>query len=256
MAASPAAFTFTDVRAGSIQIQIGDQRITLSQIEEHYLAALYAECNRVKLIVDEAPDERFHPRLQRIYVDLQTTESPSALLFGRRLGLAETDTTKLLNQLRRALPADERNTFKMQGKNPLAESWREPLSRLNGESLEKAAETLGVSSDRFQSALTNYSVLEVAREVPRFVLLGDPGGGKSTLTQRLAGVLASGTRSLDDVEQGWLSETVSAFGRWLLPVRIILSRWAKEIDERSKGVADDLIDQCVRPIGDAATVSG
>ncbi|MFN8443770.1 MAG: SUMF1/EgtB/PvdO family nonheme iron enzyme [Caldilineaceae bacterium] len=254
MAASPAAFAFTDVQAGTIQIQIGDQRITLSQIEEHYLAALYAECNRVKLIVDEAPDERFQPRLQRIYVDLHTTESPSLYLFGRRLGLAETDPKKLLNQVWHALPKGELTA--PTDNRDLATLWREPLSRLDDESLEKSAQTLGVSREQLQAALTNFSVLEVVHEVPRFVLLGDPGGGKSTLTQRLAGVLASSTHKLDEVEQGWLAETVSALGRWLLPVRIVLSRWAKEIDSQSKGVADDLIDQCVRLIGDAATVSG
>ena len=62
------------------------------------------------------------------------------------------------------------------------------------------------------------------------MLLGEPGGGKSTITRRMAGVLAklgqpASKSLLDDFESAWVYQVEAAFGRWLLPVRIVMSRW-------------------------------
>jgi energy-coupling factor transporter ATP-binding protein EcfA2 len=77
---------------------------------------------------------------------------------------------------------------------------------------------------------------------PRLVLLGDPGSGKSTLTRRWAGVLAALGQPAcraDWVEDEELAadELLRVFGRWLLPVRVVLSQWAQRLPDAAPGPA-------------------
>ena len=99
------------------------------------------------------------------------------------------------------------------------------------------------------------SVLEAMRQHTQLVLLGDPGSGKSTVTKRLAGALAA--TAMPDVsveERDWQAQIGQACETWLLPVRVALSRWARDWPGQAEGTAQILIDHCLsllRRAGDA-----
>ncbi len=172
-------------------------------VERRYLEGLYAECNAVPLAGDAPPDtpQQRHPRLQHIYVDLDTRRPPSWERIGQRLGIL----------------------------SAVQEAWRE--------------------------AIRPVSVLKAIREHPQLVLLGDPGSGKSTLTRRLAGVLAAAhLERLPPEERDWQAKLDHAFDRWLLPIRVTLSSWANHLSGDAEGCADDLLNECLRVLGQTAQV--
>jgi len=104
---------------------------------------------------------------------------------------------------------------------------------------------------------TGLTTLEAIRKNNQLVILGDPGGGKSTLTRRLAGVLASDCRNdLDKTEAQWLAKLDAVFRRRLLPVRVVMSRWAVNLRGNATGCAADLISECLRIQQQTANISG
>ncbi len=75
------------------------------------------------------------------------------------------------------------------------------------------------------------SAMEAIAVVPRLVILGQPGGGKSTLVNHLACTLARkqlGQKLEKDGLTGWQDTTA------LIPVSIVLRRFAAEIPEGTK----------------------
>ncbi len=80
------------------EIHIGDKNtylhdpatLDLNELEQHYLQGLYAECNELPLASDGPPDasQRRKPRLQYIYVDLNTDKPPTPTQVRLRLQAA------------------------------------------------------------------------------------------------------------------------------------------------------------------------
>ena len=114
------------------------------------------------------------------------------------------------------------------------------------------AEKLDVDHSALRKALHNLTPIDLLATLsrPQIVLLGDPGSGKSTVTRRVAGIFA-GLR-LADAAPEWVEDErlyadtlLRTFGRWLLPVRVVLNRWA-QYASGCEGCAADLVDECWR----------
>ncbi len=242
--------------------------LDLSDLERSYLRGLYADCNDLPLAGEAPPDapRRHPPRLQRVYVDLHIDQEPT---LERVLARLKTDKSKhkqvekVLKQL--ASPGAEGADARLGTEHLTADfprRLREDLSRENrGEAVERL-QKLGIEPDRLAAALQPVSAFEALRDHTQLVLLGDPGSGKSTLTRRLAGILAAGqlqtgeVAGLEEDDRDWKERLGGACDRWLLPVRITLSRWATHLPTEAEGTASDLIKECVRIIRETTAFSG
>lgn len=288
-----AAFIDAAVWEGDLQgaIGIGVQRrmagllerlapLDLDELEQHYLNHVYGECNALPL-ADVEKGQR-QPRLQRVFVDVRVRDAvPTYEQVMARLGLFDYRRARAGRLVQAALTAhgDERQHTLRAPKGSAADmagdaAWTPAVRQLDAETFAKLAEALGVSRDDFRRNLENLTPLEVLAEqtAPRLVLLGDPGSGKSTLTRRWAGVLAAlGQPACRDdwVEDEELAadELLRVFGRWLLPVRVVLSQWAQRLPDAAPGQptaapgtptagAADLTDECWRIWNRTAHLSG
>ena len=233
-------------------------RLDLDALEQAYLDGLYRESNRLPLAThDEPPDavRPRQPRLQRVYVDLYTMQEPSLDDVLARLQIPAAQQGKARGSVYAALQgprgepeADVRRNWVVQ-----------ELRRLNEEGRVTLAETLKVAPDALHRSLTGLTPIDLLRRqtTPQLVLLGNPGSGKSTLTRRLASALAGLARrdlrqTWDEEEAAWGELLVDAFGRTLLPVRVVLSTWAKHLPPDASGCAADLVAECVRLLRETA----
>ena len=275
----PPTTQLTNVSAGgNITVHYGDGTgaHTLAALEAHYLRGLYAECNELTLAADGPVDaiRPRQPRLQRVYVDLITTAGATPGIMRQRLLAAGVDLTQLeakvyasIKEAGQAFVVQDEvgvaKPMRMSGPDTAAhlhrrdaDDWLPSLRNLVAR-YPDTAKKLGLKPALLEAVLAPLAVLELLHSEHQLVLLGDPGGGKSTLTRRLAGVLASQAQpALDPVEQGWLTELTGCFDRWLLPVRVVLSRWAHFLPATATGCADDLIAECARLVGQTAEVRG
>jgi hypothetical protein len=281
-----AAFVESAAWEGGLQdvISIGVQRrvvgllerlapLDLDEVEQHYLNRVYGECNALPL-ADVEKDQR-QPRLQRVFVDVRVRDAvPTYEQVMARLGLfdyrraragrlAQAAFSTRGDERQRAIRAPKGMATAMEGDAP----WTPAVRQLDRETFDKLAEALGVSREDFRRGLENLTPLEVLAEqpAPRLVLLGDPGSGKSTLTRRWAGVLAALGQPAcrhDWVEDEELAadELLRIFGRWLLPVRVVLSQWAQRLPDAAPGPsvagAADLTDECWRTWNRTANLPG
>ena len=267
------------------EIHIGDKNtylhdpatLDLNELEQHYLQGLYAECNELPLASDGPPDatQRRKPRLQHIYVDLNTDKPATPTQVRIRLQAAGIKLAPLQKRLF-ALVKERGESFLVEPPAQPAQMRRmggpgaegkltqldpdyavRTLMRLVNPGAEEIAQALQLEPAQLQAALAPLSALEAITTQPQLVFLGDPGGGKSTLTRRLAGLLAAVAQAdLDAEATDWLKQLEDHLGRWLLPVRIVLSRWAAHLPDATPGVADDLIDECLRLLGQTAKLPG
>lgn len=230
-----------------------DEQVDFVALEAHYLQGLYVECNELPLANDGPVDatRQRQPRLQQVYVDLHTATSGGLLVAYYRLRLTP-EQIKLVEQVFAELNRDVVDA-KLDAKGPI-----KIADGILIDDLKQIDQVLKIEEGTFSAVLTEQlSVLEAIHFNHQLVLLGDPGGGKSTLTRRLAGLLASqAVTNRDAVEATWLTELIQIWGRWLLPVRVVLSRWAQHLVAGSQGTAADLIDECVRLLSQTAEVHG
>lgn len=161
--------------------------LDLSALERAYLEKLYADCNELLLANDGLIDHphRRQPRMQHVYVDLSTQSLPTQDLLIWRLAALNITHDEFKNKLQEfSLP------------NAVSDRLRETddlelLRNLNAKVTEIVAASLNATADALWNVFANITVLEAIRAHPQLLILGNPGGGKSTLTRRLAGVLAS-----------------------------------------------------------------
>jgi hypothetical protein len=281
--AAPVINQLQDVKARDISFvsktYIGSDTgaLNLDDVERSYLRGLYADCNEVLLAGDAPPDAgQRRPRLAHIYIDLDTSALPSENLVQSRLYEARVNVDVLRDCVLRLSArfdqyirgedlqthwrtavrvATERtsDTYSHQ----VSTSWIQALAHLTRRLSPEEVQELQVNEETLRGAFAPFTALESIRDNNQLVILGNPGSGKSTLTRRLAGVLASTVRSdLDDEESRWLADVQTLFGRWLLPVRITLSHWANHLAPTAQGVADDLIEECMRVLSQTAKLPG
>ncbi len=257
--------------AGHLEGKAQRQREHLNALERRYLRNVFAECNGLPLAGDAPPDanekHRRRPRLQRVYVDLYVRQQPTVGRVLDRLGVSGAQREQVSRLLSQGMegegaarlagaPAavkDRRGTGAggaVAEDDVIAEGLAHSLLQ-NSERREQL-EKLGYKADAVTAALQPVTVFEALRDYGQLVLLGNPGSGKSTLTRRLAGTLAAGQSDPGEVEwleaedTRWQERLPDAFDHWLLPVRIVLSRWAAYLPESSEGAASDLIAECRR----------
>ncbi len=227
-------------------------RFDLDELERAYLTGLYSECNRLPLATADDPADMARarqPRLQRVYVDLRTTENATLDAVLDRLGIGGAQRSRAKRLLAEALPGERTG----RGAAPAPEPMLPELRRLDGRQLDDLAKRLEIDRARVQASLATLTPVEIMQRQPepQLVLLGNPGSGKSTLTRRLSSGLAGLAhsdlrRQWSDEEVIWAEQLADLFGRRLLPVRVVLSTWAKHLPAHATGCAADLVAECMR----------
>ena len=199
-----------------------------------------------------------------MFVDLRVEDAPELSQLLLRLGLPRWRQTQVLQALhaawvkqrRNAPQFDERMTGDEAGKPA---TWSEKLAALDQEARDELAAALHVTPTTLAIAHHKLTPLEklTALSSPQMVLLGDPGSGKSTVTRRIAALLAhlagdDAAEPLEDAAAVASDQILAAFGRRLLPIRVVMSQWAQH-PPQTNGCADGcaayLIEECKRVIG-------
>lgn len=203
--------------SGAKYVHVGDGDMTISETTNNYnnyfgpqppinfvdVVRLYLE--RERRICDELPlakpkaDARRIPRMQRVFVELRTTLPVDEATWFDRLGVAPDKRAGLRSKLQREAGGETAEMRRMSGaesRREAEQAWFADLHRLDDEKLAPIAAALGATPAQVRAArhpLTPLDVLASLRrhqQSARLLLLGDPGGGKSTWVRRLTSVLA------------------------------------------------------------------
>ncbi|HEX4955330.1 MAG TPA: SUMF1/EgtB/PvdO family nonheme iron enzyme [Thermoanaerobaculia bacterium] len=194
----------------------------LTAEEKKYLRLLRDACDQLPLAEDRRDTDRPRASLARVYVDLATGEPPSLALVLLRLGVPAAeqhslgrDLKALIADLPELKPGGEEATLEaLVGKGP-----NHPLRRY------------APTEEALREALAPRTALETLSSYPRLVLLGDPGSGKSTFVQHLAGTLAGAWLGEEPL---WRETLAGAFEESPFPIRIVLRRWGAALTGQEK----------------------
>ncbi|MFZ2359698.1 MAG: SUMF1/EgtB/PvdO family nonheme iron enzyme [Anaerolineae bacterium] len=253
------ALTLDDLPERTAQAIQRPEQMRLEAWEKSYLRGLYAQCNRLPLeekrVQDVRPPDAAGPaprsfRLQRVYVDLDIDQRLTLQRVLDRLDVPPARRPQVKKALMGLAPGGPRQ-HDWEGDLPdeLISSMQEQRrDQLGGrEERGEKLKALGIEPAALQQAFEPVTVFEAIRENKQLALLGGPGSGKSTLTRRIAGMLAAeAVPGLDEADADWRSGLDGLFEQWLLPIRIALSKWAKRLPQNAAGVADDLLKECIR----------
>ena len=237
------------------------QRERLEALERAYLRGLYAECNELPLAGDAPPDASLHrrPRLQEVYVDLDVDRRPDFERVLNRLGVEKSKRAQVKSVLERLSIPELGQSHLAAGKKLARQLSHTSLDEMfaNPSEGQQALEKLDITKEALVAALRPVAALEAIHDHPQLVLLGDPGSGKTTLTRRLAGMLAAvAVDGLPADETDWETNLDGTCDRWLLPVRVVLSRWAAHLPDNAGGNAGDLIAECRRLLAQTVGETG
>lgn len=246
--------------------------IDITDILQSYLDRELRQCSKLPLAKPKLGEQRV-PRLERVFVELRTTLPVDEATWFDRLGVADGQRDKVRTQLQRHAPAEDAALRRLaSGRQPDAErAWWAELHRLDDEKFAPVAQILGATRDQVRAArhpltpLEHLHNLRRRQERPHLVILGDPGGGKSTWMRRLtsvlsrqwlttAGKLGDRLEPLLTAEAAWLQAAQAAFGApaaGLIPLRIPLHRWASWVRKgelKLTGAAADLVAACAHAL--------
>ncbi|MCP4426005.1 MAG: SUMF1/EgtB/PvdO family nonheme iron enzyme [Chloroflexi bacterium] len=214
-AISADSITATNVVGGDQHVyQLAPQSVAIrfpDHWESHYLQALIAQCDR-----------------------LDTTPLSAGEATAETLSIAAVFTTLFLENAARA--EDETVTEALSPKS------RVENLKVTGFRGRKPA--TGRRQDGEMVRLTSITASEAIAAMPRLVILGQPGGGKSTLVNYVAAQLARRRLGEDAHLADWPD------GQAPLPVRIILRRFAEWMTaEKRIGSAGDVWDYLAYLLG-------
>ncbi len=227
--------------------------------EKSYLRGLYARCNKLPLeekrAQDIRPPDAIGPaprsfRLQHVYVDLDVLEPLTWQRVLDRLQVPPDKRRQVSSQLISLAPSEFRQ-HNWEGDLPdeLKRSMVQQLRSIQvtgSEDQRAKLQALGIEPTALEQAFQSVTAFDVIHENRQLVLLGGPGSGKSTLTRRIAGMLAA--EAVPDLDEGAANGRGSldhAFDQCRLPIRIALSKWAVRLPENAAGVANDLLEECL-----------
>lgn len=195
--------------------------------ERAYLTDLRKECNRIPL-APHSDNPAKQAALTNVYVDLRVDQSP---LLDQKLARLDLPTEKqtalkvaLETRLKKETPAVQSQASEGDEKRLETMSW------VNGEGWEEFWKEQQIEIEQVRQAERLLTCLEMIRDVPRFVLLGNPGSGKSTLVNHLTFLFADG---LLNAKSHWRQRTKDYFEQPLFPLRLILRKWSADLNEKS-----------------------
>ena len=225
------------------------EKMRLEAWEASYLRGLYARCNKLPLeekrAQDIRPPDAIGPaprsfRLQRVYVDLDIDRPLTLQRVLDRLNVPPAQRQKVSRELMSFAPA-EKGQLGWEG-DLSSEVTRDVATRLSlgwligSQEWHEKLKASGIEPAALEQAFQPVTALEAIRENKQLVLLGDPGSGKSTLTRRIAGMLAApAVQDLDEDAANGRDSLGGAFDQCRLPIRIALSKWAARLPENAGG---------------------
>ena len=202
--------------------------------ETAYLRRLRQQCNALPLAQDsrsagDRDKEAKTPELVNVYVDLQVDASPSLEQIFQRLSVPSERRGDLRQQLAVWAALASREKMPSQpdsGDAATLDAIRQWAAQSDRDDRKPPLFAYAKDTGQVRAALGSQSALEALAANRRLVLLGDPGGGKSTFVNHLA-YLCAGARLGE--ESGWQAALHNLFPTPLLPLRVIVRRWSSSL---------------------------
>jgi len=208
--------------------------------ESEYLRRLRVQTNALPLAQDnrsvgDQDKDAKTPELSNVYVDLQVSAGPALEQILHRMSVPVARRKEQRTQLAawlKKVPGERKPAAKEGGDEAILDAIRYWAANADREKYpDPPLFAYGKHTGDLRAALGPQSALEALAANHRLVLLGDPGGGKSTFVNHLA-YLCAGARLGE--ESGWLAAQDNLFPAPLLPLRVIVRRWSSSLTAKDK----------------------